>query len=133
MSYFGISKWKIITTPVEVETLVIAEQGSHLNSATKPAYSDWLLTRTTKVQVQNTNSPDKICVLRGHNTGGRLLSEQQLEEFLVEEGYMAVRPEELPLTKQLELLFNAKKYFFQKAVLFICSTYYRNPVLKLPL
>ncbi len=114
MGYFGIANWKILTAPAEIETLIIAEQGSHLNATTKPAYTEWLLTRSTAKQMKNEQSPDKICILRGHNTGGRLLLEQQLEEVLVERGYTAIRPEKLPLAKQLELLFNAQKIVFSE-------------------
>lgn len=105
MDLFGIQNWKILHRPTDVEHLIIAEQGSHLNAVTTASYLPYLERITSALS--DPTCPKKICILRGHMPNARLLLEGPLEQALINEGYEAIRPEELSLERQLKLLYNA--------------------------
>lgn len=113
--YYGIPEEKIrlvTERPVVVEHLEVRPQGSILGgSALSAEYVDFLrFHQARNAKRVTTEFPKKIFFGRSHLTtgGGGIEDEHVLEQYLVENGFAVVRPEEFPLLEQLEMLRQAE-------------------------
>lgn len=113
--YYGIPEHKIRLVnkrPVLVEQLELRPQGSIIGGS---ALSARYMTFLSAYQARNAKQidkpfPKKLFIGRAHLTagGGGIEDEHLLERHLISDGFAVVRPEEFPLTEQLEMLRQAE-------------------------
>lgn len=109
MHYFGVRDWVVLDKPTRIERLTIAESGKVLKRPQAADYDTHLQRIAANHTLKNPAKPEKVAILRGHLTKGRLLGELALESFLEREGYVAYRPEDHSLMDQLSTIASAKK------------------------
>lgn len=110
----GIEAYTIVQEPVRVERLIVGEMGKSMRTPASRPYTDWLATHRPLDSFRDDRFPEKVCMMRGHLLGGKILGESALEAWLQEEGYTAVRPEDHDVVSQLKYIVNAKKLIFSE-------------------
>lgn len=122
MALLGIRNWRFIQAATHVDELVIAEQGKYLSAPAKQGYLPHLSDLVERNQIQGKSKASKVCVLRGHLKAGRSALEADLEKILVDDGYLAFRPEDHTLIDQLATFYNAKQLIISEgSALHICD------------
>lgn len=113
MQAFDIDDYIIETECVFVEKLVIGQLGKYMGGPSHPDYVAWLKQRHGD-KYQDTTSPKKLCIFRGHFDAGNLVGEKALEEALAQFGYVAFKPEQHSIEQQLKYYSNAEKIIFSE-------------------
>ncbi len=113
MGVLGIQNYRVEQECVVVEKLIVGEMGKYIGGFSHLEYIGWLQRRTQNRFVSS-EYPDKICVLRGHFSAGKLVGERALENILVDAGYFAFRPENYSIAEQLKHYSNATKIVFSE-------------------
>lgn len=120
LSYCGlsISDLVFVESPVQVETLTIAEQGSFLNGIPHPNFLSWLGVRQErflKNKIATNLLPKKVFVSRGrlNFVGRRIVGIEKIVERFKLAGYEVVFPEELSIESQLAIYCHASKLIFE--------------------
>lgn len=113
--YYGIPEDKIVIikdAPAVIETLVFRPQGSILGSSSLSSdYNNFLEHYQKKNSIMVSKEfPKKIFFGRAHldTGGGSITHESELENFLLDIGFVSIRPEEYDLLEQFEMLTQAE-------------------------
>ena len=108
-----------LTNDCSFENIIIPEPGSELSLGPKQWYRSYLEKLQQRIleltSHRRKNKPEKLFLGRNHlRFGGSLAGDKYLENLLVDEGYISLKPEKYDLLEQLAYIINAKKIIFSE-------------------
>jgi len=119
LQFLGVPPERVHVThhAVEVDRLLVIEQGSDLGGGPKAAYLD-LLDRFSPERLDQLApgrpAPERVYVSRSRMPAGLLLGEHYLEGLLAEAGFAIYRPEEHALVDQMHVYRHAHQLIFSE-------------------
>lgn len=116
LAFLGVplQRVHVVQQPVQVDRLLVVEQGSDLGGGPKPAYLDMLDDFSPGRLDALSRGPgaERVYVSRSRMPAGRLLGERYLEALLAEAGFLVYRPEDHTLVEQMNTYRSARQLVF---------------------